>query len=72
MAITGQFRRIAKEKPAEFDPRKFTAPASAEMEKLCKDRFERFGTAGNAQQIKIITLDEMSKSYAAGKLKQLN
>jgi len=72
MAITGQFRKIAKEKPAEFDPRKFTAPASAEMEKLCKDRFERFGTAGNAQNIKVITLDEMSKSYAAGELKQFN
>jgi len=72
MAITGQFRKIAKEKPAEFDPRKFTGPASVEMEKLCKDRFERFGTAGNAQDIKVISMDEMSRSYSEGKLKQFN
>ena len=72
MAITGQFRKIAKEKPGEFDPRKFTGPASVEMEKLCMDRFERFGTAGNAQDIKVISMDEMSKSYSDGKLKQFN
>lgn len=68
MAITGQFRKVAKEKPREFDPRKFLIPAMEEMERLCKDRFERFGTAGNASRIKVISMDEMARRYAAGTL----
>jgi fructose-bisphosphate aldolase class II len=38
------------------------------MRDLCRDRFEQFGTAGNASKIKVIPLDEMAKRYAAGKL----
>ena len=34
----------------EFDPRKFLKPAMDAMRDLCRDRFERFGTAGNASQ----------------------
>ncbi|WP_095587641.1 class II fructose-bisphosphate aldolase [Actibacterium ureilyticum] len=68
MAMTGQFRKIATEKPAEFDPRKFMIPAMDELEKLCRDRFERFGTAGNAARIKPIPLDEMARRYASGAL----
>ncbi len=68
MALTGQFRKVAKSKPTEFDPRKFMIPAMEEMQKLCEDRFERFGTAGNASKIKPIDLDDMAKRYAAGSL----
>ncbi len=68
MAMTGQFRKIASEAPAQFDPRKFLVPAMAEMEKLCLDRFARFGTAGNASKIKVIPLDGMAKRYADGSL----
>jgi fructose-bisphosphate aldolase class II len=68
MAMAGQFRRIAKENPAEFDPRKFLKPAMDAMRDMCRDRFERFGTAGNASRIKVIPMDEMAKRYAAGKL----
>lgn len=68
MAITGQIRKVAMEKPTEFDPRKFMIPAMEEVEKLCIDRFERFGTAGNAPRIKPIDMDEMAKRYAAGEL----
>lgn len=68
MAITGQFRKVAKENPSEFDPRKFMIPAMKEMEALCKDRFERFGTAGNASKIKVISMDDMAKRYADGAL----
>ena len=68
MALTGTFRRIAQENPAEFDPRKFLVPAMEEMEKLCRDRFERFGTAGNASKIKAISMDDMALAYAKGKL----
>ncbi|TCP42954.1 class II fructose-bisphosphate aldolase [Rhodovulum marinum] len=68
MALTGQFRKVAKDKPKEFDPRKFMIPAMEEMTKLCLDRFERFGTAGNASKIKVIDMDEMAKRYADGTL----
>jgi fructose-bisphosphate aldolase class II len=68
MAMTGQFRKIAQENPAEFDPRKFLKPAMDAMRELCRTRFEAFGTAGNASKIKVIAMDEMAKRYAAGKL----
>lgn len=68
MAMTGQFRRIASEKPTEFDPRKFLIPAMDELENLCRDRFDRFGTAGKATGIKPIPLDDMAKRYASGAL----
>ena len=68
MAMTGQFRKVAQEKPSEFDPRKFLKPAMDAMRDLCRDRFEAFGTAGNASKIKVVPMDEMAKRYASGKL----
>ncbi|WP_238366061.1 class II fructose-bisphosphate aldolase [Mesobacterium pallidum] len=68
MAMTGQFRKVAVEKPAEFDPRKFLIPAMEELEALCRDRFERFGTAGQAGKITPISMDTMAARYAAGAL----
>ena len=68
MAMTGHFRKIARDKPREFDPRKFMIPAMAELEKLCRDRFEQFGTAGQAARIKPIGMDEMAVRYLSGKL----
>ncbi|MGJ4854413.1 class II fructose-bisphosphate aldolase [Labrys sp. La1] len=67
MAITGQIRRIFAENPGEFDPRKYLKPAQDAMIKLCKQRYEEFGTAGQAAKIKVIPLHEMAKSYKAGK-----
>jgi fructose-bisphosphate aldolase class II len=68
MAMTGQFRRVAAENPAEFDPRKFLKPAMDAMRELCRDRLDRFGAAGNASRIKVIPMEEMARRYAAGKL----
>jgi len=68
MAMTGQFRKVAKEKPTEFDPRKFLVPAMEEMKELCINRFERFGTAGNGSKIQVISLDTMAKEYLSGRL----
>ncbi|MFQ5624468.1 MAG: class II fructose-bisphosphate aldolase [Paracoccaceae bacterium] len=68
MAMTGQFRKLATESPAQFDPRKFLVPAMKEMEDLCRDRFERFGTAGNAAKITVVPLDDMAARYAGGAL----
>ncbi|MDF2142537.1 class II fructose-bisphosphate aldolase [Paenirhodobacter sp. CAU 1674] len=68
MAMTGQFRRIAQQSPAEFDPRKFLKPAMDAMRDLCRDRLEAFGTAGHASRIKVIPQDEMARRYASGAL----
>ena len=68
MAMTGMYRKIAKEKPAEFDPRKFNKPALAEMQKVCESRLESFGAAGQAKKIKPRALTDMAKSYAKGEL----
>jgi fructose-bisphosphate aldolase class II len=68
MAITGQIRKILTEEPKEFDPRKYLKPAMAAMQKLCEQRYQEFGTAGNASKIKVANLAEMAKRYKAGEL----
>ncbi len=68
IAMTGQFRKVAMEKKAEFDPRAFLKPAMAALEKLCAQRFEEFGTAGQASRIRPIPLAEMARRYASGAL----
>ncbi|GAB3453615.1 class II fructose-bisphosphate aldolase [Insolitispirillum peregrinum] len=68
MAITGAIRQIFAEKPGEFDPRSYLKPAMAAMEKVCIDRFERFGAAGKASKIKALPLDAMAAAYASGSL----
>ena len=68
MAITGQYRKIAQQKKAEFDPRNFNKPAIAAMTEICIDRYERFGTAGHAAKIKVIPLADMAARYKSGSL----
>ncbi len=68
LAATGQFRKVAKEQPKEFDLRKFMKPAMEAMKQVCKDRFEAFGSAGHASKIKPIPLAEMAKRYESGEL----
>ncbi len=68
MAMTGQFRKVALANRAEFDPRKFLKPALDAMAELCAQRFEAFGTAGNAERITVVSMTEMARRYAAGTL----
>jgi fructose-bisphosphate aldolase, class II len=68
MAITGQYRKVAAEMQAEFDPRTFNKPAMAAMTDVCVDRYEQFGTAGNGAKIKAIPLSEMAMRYKSGEL----
>ncbi|MBM3605332.1 MAG: fructose-bisphosphate aldolase class II [Alphaproteobacteria bacterium] len=63
LAMTGAIRKAFAEDPAEFDPRKYLKPAMAAMAEVCKARFEAFGTAGNADRIKPMTLAEMAGRY---------
>ncbi|MEE9273204.1 MAG: class II fructose-bisphosphate aldolase [Robiginitomaculum sp.] len=68
IAITGQFRKVAQEDIKQFDPRKFLTPSIDAMKDICIDRYERFGTAGNASRIKEIPMADMAKRYADGSL----
>ena len=68
LAATAEFRRVATTAKSEFDPRKFLKPAMEAMTQVCRERFEAFGTAGNAPKIKVIAMSEMAKRYARGEL----
>lgn len=68
MASTGAIRKHLKDNPANFDPRKYLAAATAGMKQICKARFEAFGTAGNAARIRALSLESMTARYANGEL----
>ncbi len=65
LAMTGAMRRAMAEDPAEFDPRKFLKAATAAARALCKERFEAFGCAGQAQRIRPEPLERMAQRYLA-------
>ncbi|MGC1559148.1 MAG: class II fructose-bisphosphate aldolase [Bradyrhizobium sp.] len=68
LAMTAMFRKVAMQVRGEFDPRKFLKPAMDAMRDFCRDRFEQFGTAGNASRIRVIPLSEMARRYRSGAL----
>src|SRR5262249_35855986 len=69
MAMTGQIRKVLKDNPEEFDPRKYLKPAMEAMTRLCKQRLQEFNTAGQASKIKkALTTAEMAKRYSKGEL----
>ena len=68
LSMTAEFRRIAQQDTSQFDPRKFLSPALNAMRLLCRDRFERFETAGKASKITPISVAEMTARYASGLL----
>lgn len=56
LAMTGAMRRAMARTPSEFDPRKFLKDALVAARDLCAERFEAFGTAGQASRIKPVPL----------------
>jgi fructose-bisphosphate aldolase class II len=68
LAMAAEIRRVALTNKGEFDLRKFLKPASDALRMLCKERFEQFGTAGQASKIKVISMADMARRYAAGSL----
>ena len=65
LASTGSIRRFLAEHPAEFDPRKYLVASLEAMKAICIDRYEAFGTAGNASKIQPLSLADMQARYAA-------
>jgi fructose-bisphosphate aldolase class II len=72
LAITAAVREALFSNPKEFDPRFFLKPSIKYMQKVCADRYEQFGTAGNASKIKQISLDDYAAKYAKGELTQVS
>ena len=63
LASTGAIRQFMAKNPAEFDPRKYFAKTITAMRDVCIDRYEAFGTAGNASKINPISLERMASRY---------
>jgi fructose-bisphosphate aldolase class II len=64
LASTVAMRRFMAEHPSEFDPRKFFGETVKAMRDVCIDRYNQFGTSGNASKINPISLEKMSDHYA--------
>jgi len=70
LSMTGAMRRMMFNNPSEFDPRKFLADAMKAAKEVCRSRFEAFGSAGQANKIKPLPLEELASRYAGGALVQ--
>ncbi|GAX42065.1 class II fructose-bisphosphate aldolase [Tolypothrix sp. NIES-4075] len=68
LAITAAVREALAANPKEFDPRHFLKPSIKYMQKVCAERYQQFGTSGNASKIKQISLDDFAAKYAKGEL----
>lgn len=68
LASTGAIRRYMAHNKAEFDPRKYLKETVQAMMDICVARYEAFGTAGKADGIKVISLEDMFKRYESGSL----
>lgn len=68
LAITAAIREAAFKDPSNFDPRHFLKPSIKYMKQVCLDRYEAFGTSGNASKIKQQPLEIFAAKYAKGEL----
>ena len=68
LAMTATIRKEMAHHPAEFDPRAFLKAATVAARSVCKNRFEAFGSAGQATKIKVVGLDIMAARYSKGEL----
>jgi fructose-bisphosphate aldolase, class II len=71
LAMTAAMRRAMKKNNGEFDPRKFLQAAMNETKKICIERFEAFGSAGRAPDIRAIDLEVMAQRYRSGAFRQV-
>src|SRR5206468_7146351 len=68
LAMTGAIRKVFAEKPEEFDPRDYLAPARDAMKKLVAQRMQQFGQAGHGSDYKPLSIAQMAEGYKSGKL----
>lgn len=68
LASTAAIRQFMAANKAEFDPRKYLAESQKAMKQVVVDRYQAFGTAGNASKITATSLEDMFGQYASGSL----
>jgi len=68
LASTGAIRRFLAHNPSEFDPRKYLKETVTAMKEIVISRYESFGTAGQADKLKAVSLEKMYLSYQKGLL----
>lgn len=72
LAITAAVREALAANTKEFDPRHFLKPSIKYMQKVCADRYQQFGTAGNASKIKQMPVEYYAAKYVKGELTQVS
>jgi fructose-bisphosphate aldolase class II len=70
LAMTAAVRRFLAENPSKFDPREFLKPAREATKKICKQRYQEFGCAGQGSRIAVVPLARMAQRYGSGELAQ--
>jgi len=70
LAMTAAIRKTMAEDPSKFDPRDFLKPARAAAKKICMDRYQQFGAAGQASKIVPVSMSEIARRYTSGALSQ--
>jgi len=68
LASTAAIRKHFTNDPSQFDPRKYLVDTKNEMKKIVMSRLEEFGTAGNADKVKPISLLNIAIKYSSGEL----
>jgi len=63
LASTGSIRQFLHTHPEEFDPRKYLNESMKAMKEIVINRYEAFGTVGNASKIKPVGLEAMAEFY---------
>ena len=63
LASTGAIREFLAKNPSEFDPRKYFKASMVAMSDICTNRFEAFGSAGQAHKIRPTSLEGMVGFY---------
>jgi len=71
LAMTGAIRKFFRENPSKFDPREYLKPAMLAAKAICLARYQQFGCAGKASQIKPVPLQKMAARYESGELRQI-
>lgn len=64
LAMTGAIRRYLAQNPQHFDLRQYLKVAKDAAKQICVDRYNAFGTSGNADKIKPFKLSTMAKIYS--------
>jgi fructose-bisphosphate aldolase class II len=71
LAMTAAIRQYFGENPGKFDPRDYLKPAMLAAKEICKQRYQEFGSAGQASKIKPSNLTFIAEQYKKGELAQV-